>query len=120
LDFLDFAGKTGFPLSTINPGSNEFALEYKDALLGLEILKKFGVAILGGDILTMKSGELIYSYQVWGDEYHYLNWHCDKIKNESEQQYLFRSFTIARESLENANKIAHKFDNPCYIVFVSK
>jgi hypothetical protein len=118
LDFLEFANKMGLPLSTINPGSTEFALEYKDALDGLEILKKCDVAILGGDILTLKSGKLIYVYQLWGDEYHYLNWYCLKMKKESEQEYFFRSCLVAREAIENAHKIALKFGDPCYIVFV--
>ena len=80
--YLDFARENGIPLSSINPGSNEIALEYENALLAIEILKDNKVAILGGDILTFKTNVLIYAYRLWGDQYQYLNWHCDRIKTK--------------------------------------
>jgi hypothetical protein len=70
--YFDFLRTNGFPLSTINPGSNEFALEYKNALLAIEMLKETGKVILGGDILSRKDGRLIYIIDLWGDDYYYL------------------------------------------------
>jgi len=116
--YLDFLREKGKPLSEINPGSDEIALTVDNALQALELLKDSRVAILGGDILSEENNELIYAYQLWGEEYHCLNWYCDRIENESGEDYLKRSYEIAKASIINANKIAERLKHKCLIVFV--
>lgn len=118
--YLNFIKERGKPVSQINPGSDEMALAVDDALQAIELLKNSQTAIIGGDILSEDEGELIYAYQLWGEEYHYLNWYCDKRDNESEYDYLKRSYDIARKSVINAGQIAKRFNKKCYIVFVSE
>lgn len=106
LSYLNFLKEKGRPLSEINPGSDEIALAVDDALQAIELLKDNQTAILGGGILSEDSGELIYAYQLWGEEYHYLNWYCDRIDNEREDDYLKRSYTLAQEGITNAHATA--------------
>jgi len=120
LSYLNFIKEKGRPLSEINPGSDEIALAVDDALQAIELLKDNQTAILGGDILSEDSGELIYAYQLWGEEYHYLNWYCDRIDNESEDDYLKRSYILAKEGIVNAHTTAKKLKKKCYIVFVTE
>lgn len=119
-NYLDFLKEKGKLLSEINPGSDEIALTANDALQALEFLKDSQTAILGGDILSEENNELIYAYQLWGEEYQYLNWYCDKNDNESKADYLQRSYVLAREGITNANKTAEKLKKKCYIVFVTE
>lgn len=86
----------------------------------MELLKNSQAIILGGDILSEENSELIYAYQLWGQEYHVLNWYCNRAENESEEDYLKRSYDLAKESIANANKTAEKFKKKCYIVFVTE
>jgi hypothetical protein len=116
--YLDFLKEKGKPLSEINPGSDEIALTIDDALQALELLKDSKVTILGGDILSEEKNELVYAYQLWGDEYIYLNWYCDRMKNESEEDYLSRCYTTANECIANASKTAEQIKKKCYVVFV--
>lgn len=120
LSYLNFIKEKGRPLSEINPGSDEIALAVDDALQAIELLKDNQTAILGGDILSEDSGELIYAYQLWGEEYHYLNWYCDRIDNESEDDYLRRSYILAKEGIANAHTTAEKLKKKCYIIFVTE
>ena len=116
--YLDFLKEKGKPLSEINPGSDEVALTVSDSLQALELLKDSQTTILGGDILSEENNELIYAYQLWGDEYQYLNWYCDSVDNESNEDYRKRSYVLAREGITNAKAIAEKLQKKCYIVFV--
>lgn len=118
--YRDFLKEKGKPLSEINPGSDEIALTIEDALQALELIRDSEEIILGGDILSEVNNELIYAYQLWGEEYHVLNWCCDRTSNESKEAYLKRSYDIAKESITNANKIAEKLKKKCYIVFVTE
>lgn len=116
--YLDFLQKKGRPLAEINPGSDEIALTVADALEALELLKDSQIAILGGDILSEENGELIYAIHLWGYDYHYLSWYCDRGENESEKDYIIRSYNTAKDSIINASKIAEQFNKKCFIVFV--
>ncbi|WP_185218128.1 Imm40 family immunity protein [Sphingobacterium mizutaii] len=118
--YLNFIKEKGRPLSEINPGSDEIALAVDDAFQAIELLKDNQTAILGGDILSEDSGELIYTYQLWGEEYHYLNWYCDRIDNEKEDDYLKRSYILAQEGITNAHATAENLKKKCYIVFVTE
>lgn len=119
LNYLDFIKLKGRPLSEVNPGSDEIALTVDDALHALELLKSTHTAILGGDIFSENNGELIYAYQLWGAEYHYLNWYCDRMSQESKEDYLKRCYNVAREGIINANETAEKFNKKCFIVLVT-
>ena len=118
--YLEFLKEKGKPLSEINPGSDEIALTVSDALHALELLRDTQTGILGGDILSEKNNELTYAYQLWGDEYIYLNWCCDRNGNENNADYLQRSYVLAREGIINASKIAEQLNSKCYIVFVTE
>lgn len=118
--YIDFLKEKGKPLSEINPGSDEIALTVSDALQALELLRDSQAVILGGDILSEENNELTYAYQLWGDEYQYLNWYCDKKDNESREDYLQRSYVLAREGIANAHKTAEKLKKKCYIVLVTE
>ena len=119
-NYLNFLKQKGKPLSEINPGSDEIALTVEDALQALELIKDSGEIILGGDILSEDNSELIYAYQLWGEEYHFLNWYCDRTSNEGKEAYLRRSYDMAKESINKANETAEKLKKKCYIVFVTE
>lgn len=116
--YIEFLREKGKPLSEINPGSDEIALTFNDALQALELLRESKTAILGGDILSEQNNKLIYAYQLWGEEYQYINWCCEKNIKDSEADYLQRSYEMAKEGIANANRIAGKLQRKCYIVFV--
>lgn len=119
-DYLNFLKEKGNTLSEINPGSDEIALAVDDALQALELLRESQMVILGGDILSKENNDLVYAYQLWGEEYQYLNWYCDKNDNESKGAYMQRSYVLAKECIINANKIAENLAKNCYIVFVTE
>jgi hypothetical protein len=116
--YFDFIRLKGRPLAEINPGSNEFALKFNDALEAIELLKDSEQPILGGDILSDNLNTLGYAYQIWGSEYHCLNWYCEKVDKESQNAYCIRSYEIAKDSINKANEIAKKLGKSSYIVFV--
>ncbi|MTK52136.1 hypothetical protein [Paludibacter sp.] len=116
--YFDFIKAKGNPLKDINPGSKELSLNYKDALKAVELLKDCMCPILGGDILSEKQGIFGYAYQLWGSEYHCLNWYCEKLDDENGNAYCIRSYEIAKAAIENANKVAIKLGYSCYIVLV--
>lgn len=116
--YFDFAKSKGIELSVINPGSKEIALEANDALEAINLIKECKLTILGGDVLSIKEGKLIYSYKFWGIEYHYLNWYCNKNENESQDEFTMRSYEIAIESINRAIEVSKSLIKDCYIVFV--
>jgi hypothetical protein len=117
--YLDFLKEKGRLLSEINSGSDEIALATDDALQALNLLNDNQVPILGGDILSEKeNGSLVYACQLWGSEYYYLNWYCNKINNENQEDYTNRSYIIAKKSIKTANNIAKRLGKKCYIVIV--
>jgi len=116
--YFDFIKEKGRPLTEINPGSDELALTVEDALDGLRLLQDSKKAILGGDIFSQRDDKLIYAYKLWGEQYIYLNWYCDKMDNESQSDYLLRSYTTAKDSVIRAYEIAKKLKHDCYVVFV--
>jgi hypothetical protein len=114
--YLDFIKEKGFPLSEINPGSDEIALTVEDALQALEFIKDSKLIVLGGDVLTQENNKLIYAYQLWGQEYHVLNWYLTT--EDFEKGDFLKSYELAKESISISNKIADKLKKKCYIVFV--
>jgi hypothetical protein len=117
-EYNKFIKSKGRPLSVINPGSDEVALRVTDAVKAIELLNQFSCPVLGGDILTTDSNSLVYADQHWGLEYHYLNWHCDRKESEDLKDYATRSILKAKEAINEAERIARKLKDECYIVLV--
>ena len=118
ITYTDFVKTSGVPLSEINTGSEEFALNYDNAKKALLILESENVAITGGDILTKNESGLIYAYQEWGEEFSCLKWYCEKLKYEEYSEYQKRSIEIAKNGIEKAQQIAISKNQSCLIVFV--
>ena len=117
--FLGFLNEKGRPLS-VDYQSEEKALSVEDALQAIELLSEEKTAIYGGDILTEADGELVYAHDIWGKEYHYLNWYCDKLDDEERADYLQRSHDKAKEEIMEARKVADRLGKKCYIVLVTE
>ena len=117
-NYLDFIKSKGRPLTEINSGSDEVALSATEALEAIELLKNNQLPLLGGDILSTDSGKLIYAHQLWGSEYHYLNWYCDDSEIEDKAGYLKRSYEIAKKTIKEAVEISKKLGKDCFVVLV--
>jgi hypothetical protein len=118
-NYFNFIREKGRSLSEINMGSDEIALVVDDALRALDLLNDNQIAVVGGDILSEKeNGSLIYAYQLWGSEYHCLNWYCAKKDDESQEDYVKRSHMVAKKSIQTANDIAMRLSKKCCIVIV--
>ena len=117
--YLVFLNEKGRVLSA-DYESEEKALSVEDALQAIELLKEEKTAIYGGDILTEADGELVYAHDIWGKEYYYLNWYCDKLDDEESADYLQRSYDKAKEGIMEARKVADRLGEKCYIVLVTE
>ena len=117
--FLGFLNQKGRSLS-VDYQSEEKALSVEDALQAIELLKEEKIAIYGGDILTEADGELVYAHDIWGKEYYYLNWYCDKLDDEESADYLQRSYDKAKEGIMEAKKATDRLGKKCYIVLVTE
>ena len=105
-EYLQFIEKHGLPMSSINPGSNEYALNLSDARHALALLKGSHVAICGGDVLEESGGALEYCYD---------NWYCDQKAGENPIAYVERSHN---ESIMFLNKLAERNNSLLYVVLV--
>ena len=117
--YLGFLNQKGRALS-VDYQSEEKALSVEDALQAIELLKEEKIAIYGGDILTEADGELVYAHDIWGKEYYYLNWYCDKLDDEERTDYLQKSYDKAKEGIMEARKVADRLGKKCYIVLVTE
>lgn len=118
--YLQFIRSKGKPLSEINPGSDEYALKPEDAFEALNILAEYEIPVAGGDILSISNtGKLIYAYNLWGQEYHYLDWYCNNDRNETSSEYSKRSILLSREKINEAVTKAKELNKDCYIVLVA-
>lgn len=118
-EYFKYIRSKGRPLSEINPGSKEIALDAIEALKAIELLKDNEVPILGGDILTTDSGKLIYAHQLWGSEYQSLNWYTDKLSDESRLDYAIRSHKEARRAINVAIETSQKLGENCLVVLIT-
>ena len=114
--YLDFLKKNGRSLCETYIGSDEIALKVEDALLALELIKDSQAMIIGGDVLSEDNNKIMYAHQLWGQEYHVLNWYLDS--EDYKRKDFLKSYLIAKEAIINANNIANKLKKKCYIVFV--
>ena len=94
-NYMNFLIKHGRPLSEINPGSDEIALNLDNTLQAIELLQEAQLPILGGDILSDDSGKLIYTYE---------NWYCEKLEHENHNEYCLRSYNTTKIYLNNIIK----------------
>ena len=117
--YIDFIRLKGRSLAEINSGSDEVALKVDDALQAIELLKDSQLPILGGDILSVNSDTLVYAYQLWGSEYHCLNWYSEKMEKEDQVTYCNRSYIVAKNSIKKANEVSKRLGMNCYIVLVT-
>ena len=117
--YLGFLNQKGRPLSA-DYQSEEKALSVDDALQTIELLSEEKIVIYGGDILTEADGELVYAHDIWGKEFQYLNWYCDKSEDEDRADYLQRSYDKAKEGIMEARKVADRLGKKCYIVLVTE
>ncbi len=117
--FLGFLNQKGRALS-VDYQSEEKALSVDDALQTIELLSEEKIVIYGGDILTEADGELVYAHDIWGKEFQYLNWYCDKSEDEDRADYLQRSYDKAKEGIMEARKVADRLGKKCYIVLVTE
>jgi hypothetical protein len=103
----------------INPGSDEFALNYSDALTVIELCREHDVPILGGDVVSRNGDMLGYAHQLWGKQYHSLNWYCSREPDEAEPAYAKRSCDIAMQRVDSANTVATKLGQEFMVVLVT-
>lgn len=113
-----FRQKNGRSLADLNPGSDEMALTVSDTLVAVNLLEKEKMPILGADVLLEYEGNLRYLYQILGYEYIYLNWYCDKQDNENNEEYIQRSYNVAKEYINSIAEIEKEYNIQCYIVLV--
>lgn len=117
--YNEYVKNKGIPMSVMNPGSNEIALNVEDALWAILLLRRALIPILGGDIVTKdKNGELSYAFHDWGEYYIYLNFYCNIESNESNELYVNRSHDIAKRGILEADKVAKQLGKECYIVLI--
>lgn len=121
IKYYNFTKSKGRPLSEINPGSDEYALEVSDALEAVELLDGSQQPVLGGEIMSEDKGVLAYAMHSWGKDldYYYLNWHCDKKEDEDQAELCDRSYKMAKESILKASEVAKQLDKKCYIVLTA-
>ncbi len=105
-NYMHFLKEHGRPLSEINPGSDEMALTLKDALQAIEFLRDAEYAILGGDILSAKSGRLTYTHE---------NWYSERLDHETHGEFCMRSYFNSTNYLI---KLIEKGDDNIYAVIV--
>lgn len=88
--YLDVV-QSGIPLSSINPGSTEFALPLDAVIRALEALEGTGIAVLGGDVLKKSDCELSYTYE---------NWYSSKRDGEQKEMFARRSLLETKSYVE--------------------
>ncbi len=121
-DYYKFLNEKGVSLTTLNPGSSDYALKDDDALVALHLLEQDNNVVLGGEVLTKKNdGSLAYAMNIWGLEYVYLDWTIDK-KHQSENltTYVKRSIDFAIKAILRAKDVAENLHQECLIVLVTR
>ena len=112
-----FYKKNGIKSSNFKDAPLAFSVE--NSLKVLELFEKSKIIILGGDILINSSDEIVYAHYIWGDEYQYLNWHCEKVVDEKYEDYLNRGYNLSKAFILKANEIARSKNCQIFILFVT-
>ena len=81
-------------ISLHDEGINNWALTKSQALIAIQDLKDSSIIIAGGDVLE-KNGEFE------APVYNHDNWYCDQQDNESNEDYLNRSYKLAKDYITN-------------------
>ena len=109
----------GVNLSVLNPGSKEKILTIQEALAAIKIFEKVGQPIIGGDVLSKDSeNNYRYAYQLWGSEYHSLNWYCNKNNFESITDYSKKSYEAAINNINHAILVAQSLGYEVFFVLI--
>jgi len=117
--YQNFILKHGIPVSHLNPGSDEYALNINYAYDALQILRRENIGIVGGDIFsTTKNGTLKNAYQLWGEEFHTLNWSFNDIPNKEKSVFVKMSHDYAYKCIELANQYAKQLGQPLYVTLI--
>lgn len=77
---------TGRPLSDLSV--RNWALDRDSAQLALDQLASLGIAVLGGDIYVPDGTSFRQNYD---------NWYCNRMTGESDNDFLARSISTARD-----------------------
>ncbi len=105
-NYMLFLQKYGCSLAEINPGSDEIALQTRDALQAIELLQESNTPILDSDVLKDEAGKLAYTYE---------NWYCDKLGSDTQKEFVSRSCSAAKDYISSLAGNGH---SDRYIVFV--
>jgi hypothetical protein len=73
-------------------GVNEWAFKRMDALDLVEIMKKFNMAILGGDVIRESNGKFEYAKD---------NWSNNRNIDESTDEFIKRSLQLSENYIKN-------------------
>lgn len=73
-------------------GINNVAFPREQALLLVDVFKKYGLSILGGDVYMKTGSAIVITYD---------NWYCDKRVNESDGDFLKRSCDEAKSYISS-------------------
>ena len=88
--YLKYIESNGVSLSKI--GTTGYGLNRKTALAAIELLKKEGIPILGGDVLKQTNNEIGFTYD---------SWYIDKEPDIDEKEYVKRSVEKTIDYIKN-------------------
>lgn len=111
-----FVRSHGYPLNKINPGSEEYYLKMEDAICAIEILKAIAIPVRGIDIIVEQGGNIGYAYQIWGSQFHTLNYYIERKDDESFEDFCKRSYSEMEVKIREAFNLAQMRNQKCYIV----
>jgi hypothetical protein len=104
------------------PDWRRMALTIDDAIRAVYLLEGSGMPIIGGDVVVpdpyMNYEDNILwrsAFELWGDQYHTLDWSCDVLESPSEQA-ISESYRFSKEKIWEANNIAKQLGKSCWIV----
>ena len=118
-ELLKFLEQRRIHLPSHNVGDTTFVLNEKDALDFIGLAKYNSTPIIGADVLTIsKSGDIDYILYDWGYKYIYINWSCDRVIGETDDDYLSRSIEFAYDKIREIQKVAISLKKRFYISFV--
>lgn len=117
--YLALLKSKGKPVHAMNSSNRPEVLDINSAFQALEFLQNSKHPILGGEIFSEnESGELVPAMTVWNYDSGYLNWQCNKLIIENEDDYAKRSHLVAKEAIKKVNTVAKNLGKKCYIMFL--
>ncbi len=114
MDYADFVEKKGLITKHFFEDGVR-VLTVEDVLEAFSLICAEDKIILGGDIYTKDNSDKIdYSFIIWGQEYHCLNWFYEPTSNNTRIESL-KSIEKARQAILQAGEVAGKLGKPCFI-----